>query len=154
MNPGTSVIFTYSLYFRIVTNNVDFFFLIYIYFWERDRQTKHEQGKDRDRGRHRIQSRLQALSCQHRAWCGAWTHEPWHHDLSRSRMLNRLSYLGTPLYFFILPQVINIENVEKKVAYYFLCSLFRNSFPECDVKTLSGSLRIFLCNYNVWSWFS
>ena len=34
-------------------------------------------GKGRERGRHRIWSRLQALSCQHRAWCGAWTHKPY-----------------------------------------------------------------------------
>ena len=36
----------------------------------------------RERGRHRIWSRLQTLSCQHRAGCGAWTHEPQYHDLS------------------------------------------------------------------------
>ena len=44
------------------------------------------------RGRHRIRSRLQTLGCQHRAWHGAQTHEPWDHDLSRSRMPNRLSH--------------------------------------------------------------
>ena len=42
-------------------------------------------------------SRLQALSCQHRARRGARTHEPRDRDLSRSRPLNRLSHPGTPL---------------------------------------------------------
>ena len=41
-------------------------------------------------------SRLQALSCQHRARHGARTHEPRHHDLSGSRTLNRLSRPGAP----------------------------------------------------------
>ena len=34
---------------------------------ERERVSKYEWGKGRERGRHRIQSRLQALSCQHTA---------------------------------------------------------------------------------------
>ena len=49
-----------------------------------------------ERGRHRICSRLQALSSQHRAQCGAWTHELQDHDLSQSRTLNWLSHPGTP----------------------------------------------------------
>ena len=48
----------------------------------------------RERGRHRIQSRLQVLSCQHRAAHGAQTHEPRGHDLSQSWALNWLSHLG------------------------------------------------------------
>ena len=54
-----------------------------VYFWERE--------KEAERKRHKIWSTLQALSCQHRAWRRARTHEPWHHELSRSRTLNRLS---------------------------------------------------------------
>ena len=65
---------------------------MFIYFWER----QHEQGMGREKGRHRNWSRLQALSCQHRAWHGAGTHKPWDHDLSRSRRLNQLSHPGTP----------------------------------------------------------
>ena len=41
----------------------------------RQRETEHEQGRGRERGRHRIQSRLRAPSCQHRAPRGARTHE-------------------------------------------------------------------------------
>ena len=48
------------------------FFLTFIHFWE----TQREWGRA-ERGRHRIRSRLQALSCQHRTRRGAWTHEPW-----------------------------------------------------------------------------
>ena len=54
------------------------FFLVFIYFWERERKrasTRVGEGQ-RERGRHRIWSRLQALSCQHRARGGAWTHDP------------------------------------------------------------------------------
>ena len=55
-----------------------------------------EHEWDRKRGRHRIWNRLQGLSCQHRAWCGARTHELWDHDLSRRWMLNCLSHPGRP----------------------------------------------------------
>ena len=66
----------------------------FIYFWERE--TEREQGRSRERRRHRIQSRLQALSCQHRAQLGAQTHKLWDHDLTCSRMLNWLSHPGSP----------------------------------------------------------
>ena len=50
-----------------IMNNCHFF-LMFIYFW--DRETEHERGRVRERGRHRMWSRLQALSCQHRADAG------------------------------------------------------------------------------------
>ena len=75
-------------------------FLKFIYFWERERETDCEWGRGRERGRHRIWSRIQALSCQHRDWRGARTHEPWDHDLSRSRTLNWLSHPGAPKIFW------------------------------------------------------
>ena len=40
--------------------------------------------------------RLQTLSWQHQAQCGAQTHELRDHDLSQSRMCNRLSHPGAP----------------------------------------------------------
>ena len=41
------------------------FFLIFnVSLFLREAETEHEWGKGRERGRHRIQSRLQALSCQ------------------------------------------------------------------------------------------
>ena len=63
----------------------------------RQRETEHEQGRGRERGRHRIWNGLRALSCQHRAQRGAQTHGPWDHDLSGSRPLNRLKHPGTPV---------------------------------------------------------
>ena len=66
---------------------------MFIYFWERERER--EWGKGRARGRHRIWSRLQALSCQHRARHGAQTHTLWDGDLSRSQMLNYLTNWAT-----------------------------------------------------------
>ena len=70
---------------------------MFIYFWDRGIETEHEQGKGRERGRHRIQSRFQTLSCQQRAPCGARTHELQDHELSRSWLLNHLSHPGAPL---------------------------------------------------------
>ena len=55
-----------------------------------------EWGRDRKRGRHRVGSRLQAPSHQHRARCGAQTHEPGDRDPSRSRTLNLVSHPGAP----------------------------------------------------------
>ncbi|VFV25970.1 Hypothetical predicted protein [Lynx pardinus] len=55
---------------------------------ERQRETEHKWGRDRERRRHRIRSRLQALSYQHRARRGARTHEPQDHDLSHSTGFN------------------------------------------------------------------
>ena len=70
------------------------FFLMFIFERERERETEHEWRRGRERGRHRIQSRLQALSCQHRTRRGAGTHQPRDHDLSWSQMPNRLSHPG------------------------------------------------------------
>ena len=49
-----------------------------------EREIEYKRGRGRQRGRHRIWSRLQALSCHHRTRCGAHTHELWDHDLSQS----------------------------------------------------------------------
>ena len=48
----------------------------------RQRETEHERGRGRERGRHRIGSRLQALSHQPRAWRGARTHRARDRDLA------------------------------------------------------------------------
>ena len=66
-----------------------------------DKLTNHEWRRGRERGRHRIWSRIQALSGQRRAQHGAQTHEPWGHDPSQSPTLNRLSHSSPPsLYTF------------------------------------------------------
>ena len=81
------------------------FFLMFIF--ERWRKTEHEQGRGRERGRHRIQSRLQSLSCQHRARCWfklmnceimAWAKFGWLADLATQAPLTnpllKIFFLG------------------------------------------------------------
>ena len=68
-----------------------------VYFWERDRVWAGGGDRERERGRHRIWSRLQALSCQHRGRRGAQTHGPQDHDLRWSQTLNQLSHPGAPI---------------------------------------------------------
>ena len=88
----------------------------------RERGTEHRQGRGRERRRHRIQSRLQALSCQHRARHGAWTHKLWDHDLSQSWTLNRLTHPGAPdfwnfyflIFFFFLHFIYFWEREREK----------------------------------------
>ena len=62
-----------------------------------EREREHEWGRDKERGRPRIQSRLQALSCQHRTQHGDRIHKLRGHDLSQSRMLNGWSHPGAPV---------------------------------------------------------
>lgn len=81
-----------------------FFLFFNVYLFLRDRERQHEWRRGRERGRHRTWSRLQALRCQHRARCGAGTHRPWNHDLSRSQTLNWLSPPDAP------PSCYNIKD--------------------------------------------
>ena len=67
---------------------------MFIYFFEREIETERESRGGAERERHRIQSKLQALSCQHRAQRQARTHEPQDCDLSQSQILNQLSDPG------------------------------------------------------------
>ena len=64
-----------------------FFFNCFKCLFICERETECEWGRSRERGRHRIQSRLEALSCQHRAWRRTHTHELWDRDLSQSRTI-------------------------------------------------------------------
>ena len=73
-----------------------FLFFSFFNLFLRQRETEHEQGRGRERGRHRIQSRLQALSWKHRARRGAQTHGLWDHDLNRGQTFNWLSHPGAP----------------------------------------------------------
>ena len=85
-----------------------YIFFIFLFIFERERERERERESERawvgeeqrERGRHRERGSLQALSCQDRAWRGAWTHELRDHDLSPSRMLNQLSHPGTPHVYF------------------------------------------------------
>ena len=77
-----------------------FIYFLVFYFWKTERETYRawaaEGHRERDGGRHKIWSWLQASSCQHRAWCRARTHEIQDHDLSQSRTFNWLSHPGAP----------------------------------------------------------
>ena len=53
-----------------------------VYLFLGQRETEHERGRGRERGRHRIGNRLQALSHQPRARRGARTHGPRDRDLA------------------------------------------------------------------------
>ena len=67
---------------------------MFIHFWERE----YEQGRDRERETEHLKW---ALHWQQRTRCGAWTHQPWDHDLSWRWMLNWLSHPGAQFFVFI-----------------------------------------------------
>ena len=103
----------------------------------RQRETEHERGRVRERGRHRIWNRLQALSCQHRARCGARTHGPRNHDLSQSRPLNQLSHPGAPL------QIISAVTFASPSCHNFLFSpsFYLLDNCHCPLTAFVGSLQ-------------
>ena len=74
--------------------HLNYFFWKFLFLFLKERESM--SGGRAERGRHRIRSRLQAPSCQHKAQCWAQIHEPWDHDLSQSQMVNRLSHPGAP----------------------------------------------------------
>ena len=74
--------------------------IFYVYLFLKERKTQCEWGRGREREGDTIQSRVQAPSCQHRAWLRARTHKPWDHDLSWGQMPNRLSHPGAPGYVY------------------------------------------------------
>ena len=99
---------------------------MFICSWER--QTEHEWGRDR------LWSRLQALSCQHRAWRRTQTHELLDHDLSRSPTLNQLSHPVTPLIVVLIFNFLMTYNVEYSL-HMLLCHLYITLiYSEVSVK--------------------
>ena len=58
-------------------------FLTFIFERERDRQRVSVSRGRTEKEEDRIWSRLQTPTCQHRAWHGAQTQEPWDHDLTQ-----------------------------------------------------------------------
>ena len=110
------------------------FFNAYLFLRERERERQNMsrgragRERQRQRGRHSIWNRLQVLSCQHRAWRGAWTQGPRDHDLSRSRMPNRLRHLGVPV------MVLFISSHRRAFAswnFLLLCPRVWFTEPEC-----------------------
>ena len=85
----------------------NFFFNVYLFLGQRE--TEHERGRGRERGRHRIGNRLQTLSRQPRARCGARTHGPQDRDLAE---VGRLTDCATqaPLTSTFYPNLGRLEN--------------------------------------------
>ena len=101
----------------------------YVYLFLRDRQSMRWGGAERER-RHRIRSRLQALSCQHRARHGAPTHHLRDHDLNRSWRLNRLSHPGAPILFlFLWLQIFCFSWSSQNLLPFFPSACFQHPFP-------------------------
>ena len=97
-------------------------------------------GKVRERGRHRITSRLQVPSCQHRARCRARTHGTRDHDLSRSRSLNRLSHPGAPqTCFFRGPW--GAQSVKRPTSAQVMMSWFMGLSPASGSVLTAQSLE-------------
>ena len=57
------------------------FFLKFTYLFLRERARERAREGQRENPK-------QAVCCQHRAQCGAWTHEPWDYDLSWNQELD------------------------------------------------------------------
>ena len=68
---------------------------MFISFWETERDRGQVREGQRE-GHIESEAGSSLLSYQHRAQCRAWTHEPRHHELSQSWMLNRLSHPRVP----------------------------------------------------------
>ena len=120
-----------------------FFFLMFIHFWDKERETESEQGRGRERGTNRIQSRLLSLSCQHRAWHRAWTHKPRDYDLSWSQMLNRLSHPSAPLKIFSITWSIYINNLDQGYSIDFWVSAI---FYRFSIQRIISYLHIKQCH--------
>ena len=75
----------YSNESRQAVSSLFYFIFFNVYLFLRDRARVGERQRER---KTQNSKQLQALSCQHRAWRGAWTRERWDHDLSRSRTLS------------------------------------------------------------------
>ena len=133
-----------------------------MFIFEREGQSASRGWTERER--RRIQSRLQGLSCQHRAGHGAQTHELCNSDLSRSRTLNRRSYPGAlegswnelvkgtlPLMFgFSLKKIYSwgtwvAQSVEYLTSAQVMISQFMSSSPASGSLLSAQSLLWNLC---------
>ena len=122
-----------------------FLFFKLLFTLERERETEHERGR-KEGGGHRMWNRLQALSCQHRARCGAQTHKPWDHDLSRCQMLNQLSHPGAPIFFFFLTFVSSFCFYIKGV---YRCRHFGTEWTFFWVQQVYSDLFVFSHMYRL-----
>ena len=112
------------------------------------RETDHERGRGRERGRHRIGNRLQALSHQPRARRGARTHgphQPRDRDLAEVGRLTDcatqapLSTISNRTFGTHSPDLSqgHIGN-----SYLHFCSLFHDSLFFSELKPLASSSNL------------
>ena len=88
-----------------------------------------------ERGSQRIWSIVLSY-WQQRAWRGAWTHEPWDHDLSWRWMLNQLIHVGTAILSFFLNVYLFGES---------MCESVRGAQREEELQAVStGSAEPYL----------
>ena len=107
-----------------------FFIFLNVSLFLRERETEHKQGKGRERGRHGIWS-----SCQHRAWCGAQTHEPGDHNLSQSQTPNQLSHPGAPDYSSYIFYISSFQKVIlHQLSQLFSCCIKAPSYKPLDLR--------------------
>ena len=114
-----------------------YIFLIFLMFIFETESKRVREG--RERGRHRIQSRLQALNRQHRARRGARTHELRDHDLSRSWTLNQLSHPGAPFFLlFLKEQLYSLATLTETQCHTFktACPAQQTHFCRADLAML------------------
>ena len=72
----------------------------------------------------------------HSAWRWARTHEPWDHDLSQSRTLNRLSHPGTPRILESHQHTVHNTRVKCTSEHYYSTSTVVNSWPVLFLPSL------------------
>ena len=113
-------------------------FLTFIYFWERERAHKWKRG--RERRRHRIQSRLHALSCHHRARHGA--------DMTWAKVGHSTNWATqAPLFWLLLRLLLGIPNSTPWSSKETTSLIFLPKMPlsrKPTAKPLPWSKRMFL----------
>ena len=107
------------------------------------------EAGSKERARHRIWSRLQVLSCQHRDWHRARIHELWDRDLNQSWTLNQLSHLDVPIHSFFCRVFFNLHVLEGfPNLFFWLFSSFIVLWSENIHSMISISLYLWL---SMWS---
>ena len=121
-----------------------------IYFWERERERENERRRSRESGRHRIWSRLQALSCQYRARRGAQTHGLDLEIMTWAEVgcLNPLSHPAVPITSYC-SNFIHFIHMLKWTSEMFIFFFSLAKFSSCIV---SFSLILLTVFYNKY-WF-
>ena len=92
------------------------FVCLLVYKREIETEAECEQGMGRKRETE-FEAVSKALHCQHRAWCGAWTHELWDHDLSWRWTLNNWA-IQVPLLCFILIFITSLTTTNNQVFFW------------------------------------